>query len=82
MTREEYLMQSKTFLDARGLVIQRGDTVVIKNHWGRTPTIGIVDHFTGNENVVIHEYYKGKIDPSLRSYRRPQDIIKVILPER
>ena len=79
MTEREYRKYNRdNVFDALGKPIKVGDTVVISNHYGSTPYIGKVDHFTESGTLAIHYLLKwrGK-NIKCRAYRLPENVIKI-----
>lgn len=83
MTKKEYLKYNnpETF-DMRGKSIKPGDTVVINNHYGASPYIGVVDHFTQSGTLAILydwvSHYGGKSHTiKCWAYRPPRQVVKI-----
>lgn len=79
MTRREYMKYHQEMKDCKGNTIIPGDTVVINNHYGSTPHIGVADHFTENGNVAVsYDWidWRGKII-KVWAYRKSGTIIKL-----
>ena len=80
MTKKEYLKYNQEMFDKQGKRINPGDIVVINNHYGSDPYIGIVDHFTDSGRVaVLYDWYsrcqKGYV--KCWAYRYPNTVIKI-----
>lgn len=80
MTEKEYLKYNNpSVFDKLGKPIRPGDTVVINNHYGTSPCIGVVDHFTQNGRLAIlydWQAWKGTV-VKLWAYRVPRTVIKL-----
>ena len=78
MTRREYLKYNNPeAFDIQGKPVKPGDTVVINNHYGSAPYIGIVDHFTESGNLAITYDYGWGSTIKCRAYRMPRTVIKI-----
>lgn len=83
MTEREYRKYNNpNAKDAIGKPIKIGDTVVINNHYGQAPHIGVVDHFTQNNNLAVKYIYrfysKGKLhETECWAYRFSETVIKI-----
>lgn len=83
MTEREYLKYNNpSAFDKLGKPIKPGDTVVINNHYGASPYIGVVDHFTQSGNLAVCydwvSHYRGK--PSIMkcwAYRPSEQVVKI-----
>lgn len=54
MTEREYLKYNNpNAFDKLGKPVKPGDTVVINNHYGAAPYVGVVDHFTQSGSLAI-----------------------------
>ena len=54
MTKREYLKYNNPeAFDKQGKPIKPGDIVVINNHYGVSPYIGVVDHFTQSGKLAV-----------------------------
>lgn len=84
MSKKEYLKYNNPLAyDMQGKRIFPKDTVVINNHYGRSPIIGVVDHFTESGNVAVTYqltlYFKdgkSRVENYI-AYRDSRSIIKI-----
>ena len=81
MTRREYIKYNSNFpmLDVQHKQVNIGDTVVINNHYGASPYIGVVDHFTESGKLAIQYNwgtYKGVI-VKCWAYRESTSVVKI-----
>lgn len=80
MTKREYLKYNNpNAFDKLGKLIKPGDTVVVNNHYGTSPYIGVVDHFTqGGKLAVCYDWinWQGRI-VKCWAYRIPNTVIKL-----
>lgn len=78
MTHREYIKYHQEHKDKLGKPLNIGDTVVINNHYGRTPLVGIVSHYVESRRVAIaiKNHYKNKLYVWY-AYRDPDTIIKL-----
>lgn len=83
MTEREYLKYNNpSAFDKLGKPIKPGDTVVINNHYGASPYIGVVDHFTQSGNLAVCydwlSHYGGKPHTiKCWAYRPPRQVVKI-----
>lgn len=83
MTKKEYLKYNNPeAFDMQGKPIKPGDTVVINNHYGASPYIGVVDHFTQSGALaVLYEWVSsyGSKPRTVKSwaYRNSRTVIKI-----
>ena len=78
MNKREYLKYNRDMHDINGKPIKVGDTVIINNHYGVSPIIGTVSHFTESNKVAVN--YKEILKTrtfDCTAYREPETIIKV-----
>lgn len=80
MTKKEYLKYNNfEAFDLQGKPIKPGDTVVIHNHYGSAPHIGVVDHFTPTGKLAIIyncKNWKGVV-VKCNAYRASKLVIKI-----
>lgn len=80
MTKKEYMKYNQEMYDKQGKRINPGDIVVINNHYGSDPYIGIADHFTDSGRVaVLHDWWSrwAKKYYKCWAYRYPDTVIKI-----
>lgn len=83
MTQREFLKYNNPdAFDMQGKPIKPGDTVVINNHYGASPTIGIVDHFTQCGQLAVCynwvSHYGGKTHTvKCWAYRPSKQVVKL-----
>lgn len=79
MTKKEYQKYNNPeAFDIQGKPIKPGDTVVINNHYGSAPYIGIVNHFTECGNLAItYDYSWRSSTIKCHAYRMPRTVIKI-----
>lgn len=66
--------------DKQGKRINPGNIVVINDHYGREPHIGVADHFTDSGRVaVIYDWWSkwAKRNVKCWAYRYPSTVIKI-----
>lgn len=80
MTEREYLKYNNpSAFDKLGKSIKPGDTVVVNNHYGTSPYICVVDHFTRSGRLAVcHDWmgWQGRIVKCWH-YRIPNTVIKL-----
>lgn len=80
MNKKEYLKYNNPFaFDKLGKSVKPGDTVVINNHYGTGPYIGIVSHYTQSGLLAIiyeHKYFNGKSYKG-KAYRKANTVVKL-----
>lgn len=80
MTEREYLKYNNpSAFDKLGKSIKPGDTVVVNNHYGTSPYIGVVDHFTRSGKLAVcYDWmsWQGRI-VKCWAYRIPNTVIKL-----
>lgn len=80
MTKEEYFKYNNPeAFDMQGKPIKPGDTVVINNHCGVSPYIGVIDHFTQNGRLAVSYDWVGWKSKIIKcwAYRIPNTVIKL-----
>ncbi len=83
MTQREYLKYNNPeAFDKQGKPIKPGDTVVINNHYGASPYIGVVDHFTQSGNLAVcydWPLHYGSKPHTIKSwaYRPSRQVVKI-----
>lgn len=83
MTKNEFLKYNNPeAYDMQGKPIKPGDTVVINNHYGASPIIGIVSHFTQSGTLAVQcnrAVYLGGKSHTIQhwSYRPSRNTIKI-----
>lgn len=80
MTEREYLKYNNpSAFDKLGKPIKPGDTVVINNHYGTSPYIGVVDHFTRSGKLAVCYDWISRKDRIVKywAYRIPSTVIKL-----
>ena len=80
MTEREYLKYNNSnAFDKLGKPIKPGDTVVINNHYGAAPYVGIVDHFTQSGKLAVHYDWMSWRSRVMKywAYRIPNTVIKL-----
>lgn len=80
MTEREYLKYNNpSAFDKLGKPINPGDTVVVNNHYGTSPYIGIVDPFTRSGKLAVCYNWMGwqGIIVKCWAYRIPNTVIKL-----
>lgn len=79
MTKKEYLKYNNPeAFDMQRKPVKPGDTVVINNHHGSAPYIGIVDHFTEcGKLAIIYGYNWRSSTIECYAYREPRTVIKI-----
>ena len=80
MTKREYFKYNNpNVFDRLGKPIKPGDTVVVNNHYGTSPYIGVVDHFTRSGKLAVcYDWIscQGRI-VKCWAYRIPNTVIKL-----
>lgn len=80
MTKREYLKYNNpSAFDKLGKPIKPGDTVVVNNHYGASPCIGVVDHFTWSGRLAVSYdwmHWQSRI-VKCWAYRMPNTVIKL-----
>lgn len=80
MTEREYLKYNNpSAFDKLGKPIKPGDTVVVNNHYGTSPYIGVVDHFTRSGKLAVCYDWIGWQGRTVKcwAYRIPNTVIKL-----
>lgn len=83
MTKKEYLKYNNPeAFDKQGKPIKPGDIVVINNHYGASPYIGVVDHFTQSGTLAVLygwvSHHRGKPHTiKCWAYRHPRYVVKI-----
>lgn len=80
MTKKEYLKYNNpSSFDAQGNPVKPGDTVVINNHYGTAPYIGVVDHFTPTGQLAIkYDWIHWNGSPvKCNAYRNSRSVVKI-----
>ena len=79
MTKKDYLKYNNPeAYDMQGKPIKPGDTVVINNHYGSAPYVGVVDHFTqSGQLAIIYDWNNCGQTVKRRAYRVPRLVLKI-----
>lgn len=78
MTQREYIKYNQQLYDMNNKLIKLGDKVVINDHYGVAPTVGIVTHFTASRRVAVSApYFVGEKYYESKAYRKPVNILVI-----
>lgn len=79
MTKKEYQKYNNPeAYDMQGKPIKPGDTVVINNHYGSAPYVGVVSHFTqSGQLAIIYDWNNYGQTVKCNAYRVPRLVLKI-----